>query len=77
MPASPQVAKGQMLELLLHNISDNYKYCSANFDAKIVIKAHWHSFPYFFFIFFLHILDNSGYSRGEFLQRADLPYLFE
>ena len=45
MPASPQVAKGQMLELLLHNISDNYKYCSANFNAKIVIKAHWHSFP--------------------------------
>ena len=71
MPASPQVAKCQMLELLLHNISDNYKFCSAIFNAKIVIKARWHSFPYFFF-FFLHIVDNSGRSRGEFLQRADL-----
>lgn len=63
MPASPQVAKGQMLELLLHNISDNYKFCSAIFNAKIVITAHWYSFPYLFF-FFLHIPDNSGCSRG-------------
>ena len=45
MPALPLVAQGQMLELLLHNISDNYKYFSANFNAKIVIKAHCNSFP--------------------------------
>lgn len=56
MPASPQVAKGQMLELLLHNISDNYKFCSAIFNAKIVITAHWYSFPYLFIFFFCTFL---------------------